>query len=376
MALVSIAVVVIWVVLFLAWGRFWRADQRLGTAVSPAAWPAVAIVIPARNEADTIAKVVAAHRSSAYPGRVETFVVDDASDDGTGALARSAGATVIAAPALRPGWSGKLWALSHGVAAAEQALPDARWILLTDADILHAKPTLTRLVTWGEAHDLALVSLMARLDARGWGQLLIPAFVFFFQKLYPFPVVNRPGSWVAGAAGGCVLIRRDALAEIGGIAAIKDALIDDCTLAARVKRGPPRRAIWLGLADQEAISLRDNRAFSDIWTMVARTAFTQLRHSAWLLAGAIAGMLVTYLAPIGLILWGAATGALWTLLGGLAAYALMLAAYRPTARLYGAPFWAWAGLPAAAALYTAMTVGSAIRHWQGRGGRWKGRTYP
>jgi len=370
------AILAAWAVLLLAWGGFWRADQRLPAAPPPDGWPDVAVLIPARDEAPTIARVVAAHRATDYPGRVAVIVVDDGSTDGTGDLARTAGAEVIAAPPLPAGWSGKLWALSHGVAAAARTLPGARWLLLTDADILHAPVTLARLVAWGEARGLALVSLMARLDTSGWGRLLIPAFVFFFQKLYPFAWVNRPGHWAAGAAGGCVLIRRDALDEIGGIAAIKGALIDDCTLAARVKRGPPRRAIWLGLAGDEAVSLRDNASFGANWAMVTRTAFTQLRHSAALLAGAVAGMVFLYLLPPGLVAFGLATGAPWTAAAGTGALAMMLAAYRPTARLYRTPLWAWAGLPVAAALYTAMTLASALRHWRGKGGRWKGRTYP
>ena len=366
-----------WALLLIAWGGFWRANQRLGTAPAPEHWPEVVAVIPARDEAATIAEVVRAHRATTYPGPFRVIVVDDGSSDCTGDLARAAGAEVVSAPPLPPGWSGKLWAVESGLQAAARRTPGARWVLLTDADIVHAPGTLARLVAWGEARRLALVSLMARLDARGpWAGLLIPAFVFFFQKLYPFPWVNRPGHPVAAAAGGCVLVRADALDEIGGIAAIRGALIDDCTLAARIKRGPPRRPIWLGLADDEVVSRRDNRAFTSIWDMVARTAFTQLHHSALLLAGTVLGMALLYIAPIGLLAAGLLRADPVQAMAGAAAWALMTAAYAPTLRLYGRPWWHGLALPLAAALYTAMTIASVLRHWRGRGGRWKGRTYP
>lgn len=370
-------VVVAWIVLLLCWGRFWRADQRLGRASAPDRWPGVVIVVPARDEAATIAEVVRAHAATAYPGAVHCVVVDDSSSDGTGNLARNAGADVVTAPPLMPGWSGKLWALQAGLAHAAKVAPGAEWVLLTDADILHAPETLERLVAKGCAEGLSQVSLMARLDARGaWGGLLIPAFVFFFQKLYPFPWVNRPGHWCAAAAGGCVLVRRHVIDAIGGIEAIHDALIDDCTLAARIKRHGPGRTIWLGLADREVISLRDNRAFSSIWNMVARTAFNQLHHSGALMVGAVGGMAALYLLPVGLVLSGTASGNLAMLGAGATAWALMVTAYAPTLRLYGKPSWQGLLLPLAAALYTAMTVASAIRHWRGSGGQWKGRTYP
>lgn len=372
-----------WMWLLFLRGRFWRADQRLGAPPAPEGWPEVVAVIPARDEAEGIGRVLAAHAATRYPGAFRVVLSDDASTDGTGEIARMAaeGAgrpiRVTAAPALAPGWTGKLSALAHGVAEAERWAPGARYLLLTDADILHAPDTLAKLVAKAEAEDRALVSLMARLDARGaWGGLLIPAFVFFFQKLYPFPWVNDPARGLAGAAGGCVLIRRDALAEIGGIAAIRGALIDDCTLAARVKAGPPRRSIWLGLAAAEVVSLRDNRRLGAVWKMVARTAFTQLGHSYALLAGCVAGMALLYLAgPLALIGWiwhgDAALAA-----AGAVSWGLSARAYGPTLRLYGQPaVWALT-LPVAGALYLAMTVASAWNHAQGRGGAWKGRVYP
>lgn len=365
-----------WAFLLLFWGGFWRADQRLDARLAdPLVWPDVTILIPARNEAATIGKVAQAHAATTYPGQSRLFVIDDHSEDGTGNLAERAGAEVVPATDLPSGWSGKLWALQNGLEQADREAPGAEYLLLTDADILHDPETLARLVRKVEAEKLALVSLMARLDARGlWGALLIPAFVFFFQKLYPFRWVNRPDFPLGAAAGGCILIRRAALRTIGDLHGIRDALIDDCTLAARIKTSGGR--IWLGLADQEVVSLRDNRSFGSIWNMVRRTAFTQLRHSWLLLLAAVAGMTFLYLVPVVALIAGLLNGDTLTAGSGALASALMYVAYRPTLLLYGKP-WMWTlTLPVAAVVYTAMTVASAFAHWRGRGGAWKGRTYP
>ena len=368
-----------WIYLLLARGGFWRARERLAPA-TPAGAAHVEALIPARNEAASIAATVEGLLGSTYPGRLGVTVIDDHSSDATAEIAReSASATgrsgalrVLAAPPLAAGWSGKLAALQAGLDAA----PPCDFVLLTDADIVLAPESLSSLVAKAEREGLALVSLMARLDARGgWGGLLIPAFVFFFQKLYPFALVNDPASKVAGAAGGCVLVRRDALEAIGGFRAISGALIDDCALARAIKHGPPPGRIWLGLAGREAYSVRDNRRFSSIWTMVARTAFTQLGRSWLNLAGAVFGMGLIYLAPPVIAILtplhqeyvaGAVTAGAW----GLSALA-----YTPTLRLYGQSAWKAFALPIAASLYTSMTIGSAINHASGRGGAWKGRTY-
>lgn len=370
-----------WLWLLVGHGGFWRADQRLPAASAPAAWPEVAVLIPARDEAATIAGVLQSHGQSRYPGPLTVILVDDGSTDGTARIARATALPrplhVLEAPALPPGWTGKMHALATGEAALARLAPHARWLLLSDADIRHAPDTLARLVAQAEARGLALVSLMARLDARGpWGRLLIPAFVFFFQKLYPFARVNDARDPTAAAAGGCVLLEREALAAIGGIAAIRDALIDDCALAARVKRGPPRRAIWLGLAEGEVVSLRDNRRLGSIWSMVARTAYAELRHSPLRLAGAVAGMGLVYLAGPAVALTWPVHGATGAAALGLGAWALMGLAYRPTLGLYGlGAGWA-ATLPLAALIYTLMTLDSARRHLAGHGGAWKGRSYP
>jgi hopene-associated glycosyltransferase HpnB len=379
-ALLSLA---IWLYLALFHGRFWQATERLRPAPPPAAWPDVAIVVPARNEADTIGAVVAAHMATTYPGRAALFLVDDSSEDGTAAIARAAAdgrraLTVVSAPPLPPGWSGKLWALHHGIAAAQATMPAASFLLLTDADIVHGPDLLERLVASAEADGLALVSVMARLDTRGaWGALLIPAFLYFFQKLYPFPRVNDPGSPVAGAAGGVVLVRAGALSAIGGIESIRSALIDDCTLAARVKAGPPRRPIRLVLADAfaSATSLRDNRSYRSVETMVKRTAYSQLGFSPLRLVGTVLGMVLVYLVPPAALLSWPLHGDAAAAAAGACAWGLMALTFRPTLLDYGLSAWRALTLPVAGCLYTLFTIASARAHHAGRGGLWKGRTY-
>jgi hopene-associated glycosyltransferase HpnB len=378
-----------WAWLALAHGRFWLASERLEAAPAPAAWPDVAILIPARNEAATIGQVVTAHLAARYPGHARLFLVDDASTDGTGEVAtraaEAAGAgqaerlTLLRAPPLPEGWSGKLWALSTAAAEAGLRMPDARWFLLTDADIVHGPDLLANLVAEAEAKDLALLSVMARLDSRAaWGGLLMPAFIYFFQLLYPFPRVNDSKSRVAGAAGGVVLIRRDALEGIGGLASIRGALIDDCTLAARVKAGPPRTNIRLVLADAraDAVSLRDNRDYGGIRDMVARTAFTQLGYSPWKLAGTLVGLGLVFLVPPALALLWPLHGDGWAAALAALAWALMAITWVPTLRDMERPLWLAPLLPVAALLYCWFTLLSALRHWAGRGGQWKGRSYP
>lgn len=366
MTLLALLSLLAWGGLLLFRGGFWRADQRLnGASPDREHWPGVVAVIPARDEAPTIGLTVASLLGQDYPGEVRVVVVDDNSTDGT---ARAAGAsdrlTVISGRPLEAGWTGKLWAQNQGLAEAARIMPEARYVLLTDADIEHDPANLRRLVDKAEWESLDLVSLMVRLRCESlWERLLIPAFVFFFQKLYPFRWVNDPEAGTAGAAGGCMLVRRTALERIGGLESIKGRLIDDCSLAARVKEGG---AIWLGLAERTR-SLRTYESLGKIWRMVARTAFIQLDHSVLALIGTVLAMAVIYLAPPVALFGGHPAG--------VAPWLLMALAYRPTLALYGRPAWEGLLLPLAALLYTLMTLDSARRHWMGKGGGWKGRTY-
>lgn len=379
MIIVALLSLLAWGFLAAFRGRFWRADQRLGTAPAPDAWPSVAAVIPARNEAATIAEVIGAHLAADYAGDFTVFLVDDNSTDGTAQNARDAAAgsdrfRIVEGAPLADGWTGKLWAVDQGLRAAREFEPD--YVLLTDADIVLAPDTLSRLVAKAENERLSLTSLMARLDARGvWGGLLVPAFIFFFQKLYPFPRSNDVDDNVAAAAGGCMLVRASDLDAAGGVPSIRNALIDDCALAAAINNVSPANRIWLGLADMEAVSRRDNRSLSSVWTMVARTAYAQLAFSPAYVAGAVLGMMLLYLAPPLIALTLAWHTDFTAAILALAAWGVMARLYWPTLKLYGGAPWQAATLPLAAALYTLMTIDSARRHHQGRGGLWKDRHY-
>jgi hopene-associated glycosyltransferase HpnB len=357
-----------WVYLVAVHHGFWRADQRLPDPTPDLPhWPPVTAVVPARNEAETVAACVQALVSQDYPGRFEIIVIDDASTDDTAERARIAGAgraRVKTAPPLRAGWTGKLAALQAGI--AEAGTPDFYWF--TDADVVHAPGTLRALVAQAETRGRDMVSLMVLLNAvRFWERLLIPAFVFFFQMLYPFRAVNDSRASVAGAAGGCILLRRTALERAGGLAAIRDALIDDCALAGAVKRAGGR--LWLGLTTTSR-SLRAADGLTPLWRMVQRTAFTQLRYSYLLLTGTLAGLALLFLVPPLAVLAG--SPAAWP---GAAAWVLMAAAYAPTLRLYGLHPVQGLALPLVGGLYGAMTASSALAHAGGRGGGWKGRHY-
>lgn len=366
-----------WLYLVFAHGRFWLGDQRLdGRAPAPARWPDVVAVVPARDEAELVPRTLAAMLGQEYAGSLRVVLVDDESSDGTGKAARDTAAghprgerlQVVATGPRPKGWVGKMWAVETGVRAAGAEPPD--WWWLTDADVEHAPDTLARLVAKGEAEGLDLVSLMVRLDpGRGWNALLVPAFVYFFQQLYPFPRVNDPRARTAAAAGGCVVVRSGALGRAGGIEALRGEVIDDCALGRAVKRGGP---IWLGLAEREA-SVRPYQGLADVWSMVARSAYTQLRHSPVLLAGTVAGLALLYLVPVlALLAWpwhGDATSAAL----GASAWALQAASFLPTVSLYRRSPWLALALPAAGALYAAMTFDSALRHWRARGATWKGR---
>jgi hopene-associated glycosyltransferase HpnB len=378
-ALASI-LVAIWVYLLAARGGFWLArpnDEREpphGGAPSGDAWPAVAAIIPARDEADCVGKTVASLLRQNYPGEFSVILVDDESRDGTAAVAREAAAalgagarlTVLGGGALPAGWTGKLWAQQQGVDYAAALPAPPAYLLFTDADIVYGQDALTGLVSRARGGNLVLTSLMVKLRCKSFAErMFVPAFVFFFQMLYPFAWANNPRRTTAAAAGGCMLVAREALRAAGGMAAIRTALIDDCALAKALKRHGP---IWLGLTER-VHSIRAYPAVADIRRMVARTAYAQLDYSPWILAGTVLGLALTYLAPVGLALLASGLPRL----AGLAAWSVMALAFQPTLRLYRlSPFWG-AALPAIAALYMAFTVDSAYQHARGRGGMWKGR---
>ncbi len=358
-----------WIYLLLGRGFFWLARERDDAAppADPVLWPDVVALVPARNEADVIERSIGSLLAQDYPGALRVVLVDDASEDGTAARAQGlAGArgklTVLTGRPLPAGWTGKLWAVSQGVAAAGS--PTYLWI--TDADIAHDPQTLRRLVARAEAGGLALVTLMARLQTGTWPErLLIPAFVFFFDMLYPFGLVNDPRRRLAAAAGGVMLVRREALAAAGGIAAIRAEIIDDCALGARLKSQGP---IWLGLT-RTSVSLRPYTTLGEIGRMVSRSAYAQLGYSPWLLTGTIAGMLLVYAAAPLLAVFAGGL-ARWL---GLAAWSLMAISFQPMLRYYRlSPLWG-ALLPLIGAIYTAFTLHSALEVWRGRGGMWKGR---
>jgi hopene-associated glycosyltransferase HpnB len=365
----------IWLYLLLGRGFFWLV-RRPAAVAQPRRWPSVVAVVPARNEAAVVGEAVSSLLRQDYPGRFSVVLVDDHSEDDTVARARAAaereGAgerlAVVAAGPLPPEWTGKLWALAEGVRRVEERGDAPELLLFTDADILHHRANLAELAARLDSEGRDLVSLMVLLRCRSLAErFLIPAFVFFFAMLYPFAWSNDPRRGTAAAAGGCILLRLDAYRRIGGLAGLRGALIDDCALARAVKRSGG--SIWLGHSDATR-SLRAYPGVGDIWRMVARTAFTQLRYSPLLLAGTVLGLAITYLAPPLLVVFG---GGIAAALAG-AAWLAMTLAYLPMLRFYGLSSLWGPLLPAIAFVYLAATIDSARRHWRGMGGEWKGRT--
>jgi hopene-associated glycosyltransferase HpnB len=371
---IAAASLAVWLYLVGAHGAFWRASERddRGQPPPPAAWPEIVAVIPARDEADSIGDTVRSLLAQDYPSRLSIVLVDDQSTDGTAAIATDAAAAMQASPRLtvlsgqpRPaGWSGKVWAMHQGVEHLAGSAPP--YLLFTDADIAYDRDALRHLTARAVAHRLVLTSLMVKLRCVSLAErMFIPAFIFFFQMLYPFRWVNRPGHRVAAAAGGCMLVRHDALVAAGGLSAIRGVLIDDCALGRNLKTAGP---IWLGLTERVR-SLRPYHHVGDIRRMVVRTAYDQLNYSPLLLAGTVGGLALTYLAPPLLALF--ASG--WAQPIGALAWGLMALAYQPTLRLYRrSPLWGLA-LPGIALAYMAFTLDSAYQHARGRGGLWKGR---
>ncbi|MEV8231173.1 glycosyltransferase [Streptomyces sp. NPDC079167] len=369
----------VWMWLLLGQGFFWRTDQRLPSRADPARWPSVAVVVPARDEAEVLPMSLPSLLAQDYPGEAEVFLVDDCSGDGTGGLARALSErygglplTVVTPGEPEPGWTGKLWALRHGMELARRRKPE--FLLLTDADIAHEPDSLRELVAAAGSQDgFDLVSQMARLRVTStWERLVVPAFVYFFGQLYPFRRVNGKGSRTAAAAGGCVLLRAGAVERARIPESIRSAVIDDVSLARAVRRGGGR--IWLGLADR-VDSVRPYPRLADLWHMVARSAYAQLRHSPALLAGTVLGLGLVYVAPPVTLAAGLLTGDPVAAAAGGAAWAVMAGTYMPMLGYYRQSLWLAPLLPFTAVLYLLMTVDSAVRHYRGLGAAWKGRTY-
>ena len=373
--IVAVISLLIWLYLLAARGAFWLCTERDNwQPVRLPVWPRVVAVVPARNEAQTIADSIGSLLKQDYPGAWTVILVDDDSSDGTAAIAHGAAAAiaredrlrVVTSRGLPAGWTGKLWALKQGIDAAAALPQPPDYLLLTDADIVHTPDSVGRMVAHAEPNGLVLTSLMAKLRCESLAERAsVPAFIFFFQMLYPFRWVNRRDSAVAAAAGGCMLVRADTLRKAGGIEVIRDALIDDCALAKALKAHGP---IWLGLTERVR-SIRPYPAFADIRRMVARSAYAQLRYSPLLLAGTVAGMALTYLAPPLVAMFGLGTA---RVVAGIT-WVLMAIAFQPTLRFYGvSPFWGFV-LPLIALKYMIFTLDSAYQYMRGRGGSWKGR---
>jgi len=364
----------IWIYLLFGRGHFWRVREDSFEIKNLDAWPRVVAVVPARNEAATIARAISSLAKQDYPGEFSIVLVDDHSDDATAALAQKAAADfglsqrvqIISAAPLEPGWTGKLWALNQGVQVAAKRVPEYFWF--TDADIEHAPDTLRHLVVRAEEDSLDLASLMVLLQAKTFPErLLIPPFLYFFLMLYPPRWIADTKARMAGAAGGCILLRRGALERIGGYATIRGEVIDDCALARAVKKTGGK--IWMGLA-RSSVSLRSYGTFAEIRDLIARTAFTQLRYSFVLLLATLAGLFVTYL--LAWICFFTLDDPAWILAS--TTISIMTATYGMTVRFYGLP-WLWAlTLPFAAIFYGYATFLSALHYWLGRGGQWKGRS--
>jgi hopene-associated glycosyltransferase HpnB len=381
LATVSLLPVAIWAYLLFGRGWFWLCGERDDSAAAgvrpgnePDAWPSVVAIIPARDEADVIAHTVGSLLRQDYPGRFSVVVVDDQSTDDTAAAALATAKAANAADRLEivtgsgppPGWTGKLAAMRQGLAEVETGAVKPEFVLFTDADISYAPHVLSRLIAIARAKNSVLTSLMVKLRCESAAERwLAPAFVFFFQMLYPFAWVNDPRRTTAAAAGGCMLVRREALHAAGGLEAVRGALIDDCALGALMKGQGP---IWLGLTES-VDSLRAYSTFADFRRMVSRSAFAELRYSSLRLAGAIGGMALVYVAPplFAIFARGGAQ------MAGALAWAMMALSLMPTLRLYGRPLVSGLVLPAIAAAYVAFTFDSALQYWRGRGGYWKGR---
>lgn len=362
----------LWIYLLFFRGHFWREQVLPPTNYRPAVWPSVTAIVPARNESDVISHSLQSLLDQDYPGAFRILVIDDQSEDKTILLAqrvladqKGAHAARVIQGSQRPaGWVGKMWALEQGM--MQDWAKEAQYIWFTDADIAHEPNVLRSLVARATEKSYLLVSLMAKLQTVYWiERALIPAYIYFFMKLYPFRWIRDHTKKLGGAAGGCMLVDRAALVFAGGIAKIKHAIIDDCSMGSLLKRAGP---IWLGLAAQ-SYSLRPYRHWREIWQLIARSAFTQLGYSSLMLWFSLLGLALAYLAPIFLLesLYMPARYFGW------AAYGMLTLSYLPTLRYYRcSPFWA-AALPMIALFFMAATLDSALNHWRGQGIRWKNR---
>lgn len=367
-----------WLWLLLGQGFFWRTNMRLPPRREPDDLPSVCVVVPARDEAAVLPDSLPSLLAQDYPGRAEIFLVDDGSSDGTGELARELARQhgglplTVGSPGEPPaGWTGKLWAVRHGIGLARARAPE--YLLLTDADIAHAPDSLRELVAAARAGGFDLVSQMARLRVESvWERLVVPAFVYFFAQLYPFRWIAVKGSRTAAAAGGCVLLRTEAAERARIPDAVRHAVIDDVAVARAVKGSGGH--IWLGLAEH-VDSVRPYPRLHDLWRMVSRSAYAQLRHNPLVLAGTVAGLAVVYLVPPVALCVGLALGNAGAAAAGGLAWLLMTVTYLPMLRYYRQPLWLAPSLPVTAFLYLLMTVDSAVQHYRGRGAAWKGRTY-
>jgi hopene-associated glycosyltransferase HpnB len=353
----------IWVYLFSAHGRFWASSPELSPAV-PREYPDLDIIVPARDEAQTIAAVIGSLLAQDYAGKFRVTLVDDNSSDDTARLAGSgANLQVLRLTGKPDQWSGKLWALSQGLAATSAPI-----VLFADADIVHDPRHVSTLVAKMLNSRLGMVSEMVHLNCDSFAErALVPAFVYFFQMLYPFAKVNDPRSKVAAAAGGTILVRRDVLAGIGGLEVINATLIDDVALAKAAKKID---GIFLGHSGL-AQSIRPYPGFVDIWRMITRTAYTQLHFSLVLLCATLLGLTLVWWVPVWAAVFGSDVGRAF----GAAGCVLAVISYQPTLmRYHRNPLWALA-LPLIALFYMAATLGSAINHWRGTGAQWKSRSY-
>jgi hopene-associated glycosyltransferase HpnB len=374
--LLASGAVIIWFLLIFFRGQFWRADQYLPNIRTPLKKPPeIVIIIPARNEERTIDQCILSLLQQDYKGVMSIIVINDNSNDNTFKVVLTASqghnnVHLINGTKTPSDWTGKIWALAQGIVLAKKNFRHAKYFLFTDSDILHHPENLTELTNKAVNESLALVSLMAKLRCTSvWETLLIPAFIFFFQKLYPFALVNNPKNPVAAAGGGCMLVNCQYLEKVGGLEAIKTAVIDDCALAILLKQFNP---IWIGLT-QSTKSLREYQSLFDISRMVSRTAFVQLKYSPLNLFGAIMGMLIIYIIPLISVLVGVLSKEISLCILGLVGWIVMFFAYIPTLTLYNRPIWEASLLPISALFYSAMTVISAWQYMFGKAPTWKGR---